>query len=165
MSSSALSVRHHNPVSLHACEYARSSEREERERERRERERERVVENRWRDGFSLVVSSPPFSPAHSKSNLLSLPPFLRSQPLRLDIKVRTNEKKEKRGDCSCFSFSFSLSIFSNAFLSRFSLLTPNQISPLSDHHLPSLSPTKQQKRFSQRTDRVKGVDLHPTEPW
>lgn len=22
-----------------------------------------------------------------------------------------------------------------------------------------------QRRFSQRTDRVKGVDLHPTEPW
>jgi hypothetical protein len=111
--------------------------------------------------FSSLSSFPflalPLTPTPISSHYPS--PFLRLQPLRLDIKVRMDLKKERRGVGLCFLFSLLFSFFNaSLFFSR----SPIKLLPI---FLFLPLPTHQQKRFSQRTDRVKGVDLHPTEPW
>jgi len=136
-----------------------------RAREEEKREREREGHRRKSMGamlkFSSLSSFPflalPLTPTPISSHYPS--PFLRLQPLRLDIKVRMDLKKERRGVGLCFLFSLLFRFFNaSLFFSR----SPIKLLPI---FLFLPLPTHQQKRFSQRTDRVKGVDLHPTEPW
>jgi hypothetical protein len=137
------------------------SPRERGEKKRREREGHRRKSMGAMLKFSSLSSFPflalPLTPTPISSHYPS--PFLRLQPLRLDIKVRMDLKKERRGVGLCFLFSLLFSFFNaSLFFSR----SPIKLLPI---FLFLPLPTHQQKRFSQRTDRVKGVDLHPTEPW
>ena len=137
------------------------SARARREEEKREREGHRRKSMGAMLEFSSLSSFPflalPLIPTPISSHYPS--PFLRLQPLRLDIKVRMDLKKERRGVGLCFLFSLLFSFFNaSLFFSR----SPIKLLPI---FLFLPLPTHQQKRFSQRTDRVKGVDLHPTEPW